>query len=87
MYRHLLAHLFSHLSRISGSSAIRFAGGILIATVLSGCGNKGALYVPEDPATSYRLQADQIDASQLRASQLHASQLRASPLHANQNKD
>jgi predicted small lipoprotein YifL len=72
MYRHLLAHLFSHLSRIIGSSVIRFAGGILIAMVLSGCGNKGALYVPEDAATSYRLQADQTQASQL---------------HANQNKD
>ncbi len=72
MYRHLLAHLFSHLSQISGSSAIRFAGVIVVATVLSGCGNKGALYVPEDAATSYQLQADR---------------LQADPIQAHQNKD
>ena len=74
MYRHLLAHLFSHLSRSSGSSAIRFAGGIFITAVLSGCGNKGALYVPEDAATSYRLQAGQIQDTQTQESQLHANQ-------------
>jgi predicted small lipoprotein YifL len=82
MYRHLLAHLFSHLSRISGFSVIRFVGGILIATGLSGCGNKGALYVPEDAAISYRLQADQIQDSQIQDTQIRAYQL-----HANQNKD
>jgi len=69
MYRHLLAHLFSHLSQISESSAIRFVGVIFVATILSGCGNKGALYVPEDAATSYRLQADRLQASQLQAHQ------------------
>tara|TARA_B110000211_G_scaffold64926_1_gene74711 strand:- start:592 stop:810 length:219 start_codon:yes stop_codon:yes gene_type:complete len=69
MYRHLLAHLFSHLSQISGSSAIRFAGVIFVATVLSGCGNKGALYVPEDAAISYRLKADRLQTDPIQAHQ------------------
>jgi predicted small lipoprotein YifL len=54
MYRYLLAHLFSNLSRISRRAAMQSAGIIFVATVISGCGNKGDLYLPEDVSTTYQ---------------------------------
>ncbi|MDG1495608.1 MAG: lipoprotein [Porticoccaceae bacterium] len=69
MYRHLLAQLFSYVSLINRGAATRCAGIIFVATFLSGCGNKGALYLPEDVATSYQKQTAQTPDNQLLANQ------------------
>jgi predicted small lipoprotein YifL len=54
MYRYLIAHLFSNLSRISRRAVMRSAGVAFVAIVISGCGNKGDLYLPEDVSTTYQ---------------------------------
>ena len=54
MYRYLLAHLFSNLPRINRGTAIRSASVIFVAIAMSGCGNKGDLYVPEDGSVTYQ---------------------------------
>jgi predicted small lipoprotein YifL len=65
MYRYLLAQLFSYVSLINRGAATRCAGIIFVATILSGCGNKGVLYLPEDVAASYQKQAAKTPANQL----------------------
>jgi predicted small lipoprotein YifL len=59
MYSYLFARLCSHFSLINRPAAIRFAGVLFVATVLSGCGNKGDLYLPEDVAATYQSPVDQ----------------------------
>ena len=59
MYRYLLAQLFSKISLINRSAAIQTAVAIALATVLSGCGDKGDLYLPEDTATTYQASPEQ----------------------------
>jgi len=54
MYRYLLAHLFSNLPRINRGTAIRSASVIFVAIAMSGCGNKGDLYLPEDVSVTYQ---------------------------------
>ncbi|ETN93125.1 hypothetical protein U062_01010 [Gammaproteobacteria bacterium MOLA455] len=72
MYRYLLAHLFSNLTRINRDAARRSAGVFFVATIISGCGNKGDLYLPDDIATTY---------------QASSSSIRSDQTLANQNKD
>ena len=64
MYRYLLAHLFSNLPRIDRQAAMRSAGIIFVAIVISGCGNKGDLYLPEDVSTTYQVSSNQTLANQ-----------------------
>lgn len=54
MYRYLLAHLLSNLPRIDLQAVLRSAGVIFVAVIISGCGNKGDLYLPEDVSTTYQ---------------------------------
>ena len=54
MYRYLLAHLLSNLPRIDRQAALPSAGVIFVAIIISGCGNKGDLYLPEDVSTTYQ---------------------------------
>lgn len=54
MYRYLLAHLLSNLPRIDRQAVLRSAGVIFVAIIISGCGNKGDLYLPEDVSTTYQ---------------------------------
>ena len=54
MYRYLLAHLFSNLPRIDRQTVLRSTGVIFVAVIISGCGNKGDLYLPEDVSTTYQ---------------------------------
>jgi predicted small lipoprotein YifL len=50
MYRQLLPQI---LRKFTLSSSTIVAATLLVAG-LSGCGNKGDLYLPEDTATTYR---------------------------------
>lgn len=54
MYRYLLAHLLSNLPRIDRQTVLRSAGVFFVAIIISGCGNKGDLYLPEDVSTTYQ---------------------------------
>jgi len=54
MYRYLLAHLLSNRPRINVGTTFGSASVILVAIAISGCGNKGDLYLPEDVSTTYQ---------------------------------
>jgi predicted small lipoprotein YifL len=87
MYRYLLAHLLSNRPRINVGATFGSASVILVAIAISGCGNKGDLYLPEDVSTTY--QSSSYEASSYQASSYKASNNQTSNIQrlANHNKD
>ena len=82
MYRYLLAHLLSNRPRINVGTTFGSASVILVAIAISGCGNKGDLYLPEDVSTTYQ-------GSSYKSSSYQAPSYKASNIQrlANHNKD
>jgi predicted small lipoprotein YifL len=92
MYRYLLAHLLSNRPRINVGTTFGSANVILVAIAISGCGNKGNLYLPEDVSTTYQsssYEASSYQASSYKASSYKASNNQTSNIQrlANYNKD
>jgi len=87
MYRYLLAHLLSNRPRINVGTTFRSASVILVAIAISGCGNKGDLYLPEDVSTTY--QGSSYKSSSYQAPSYKASNNQTSNIQrlANHNKD
>jgi predicted small lipoprotein YifL len=87
MYRYLLAHLLSNRPRINVGTTFGSASVILVAIAISGCGNKGDLYLPEDVSTTY--QGSSYKSSSYKASSYKASNNQTSNIQrlANHNKD
>jgi predicted small lipoprotein YifL len=87
MYRYLLAHLLSNRPRINVGTTLGSASVILVAIAISGCGNKGDLYLPEDVSTTY--QSSSYEASSYQAPSYKASNNQTSNIQrlANHNKD
>ncbi|MBT6115968.1 MAG: lipoprotein [Porticoccaceae bacterium] len=87
MYRYLLAHLLSNRPRINVGTTFGSASVILVAIAISGCGNKGDLYLPEDVSTTY--QGSSYKSSSYQAPSYKASNNQTSNIQrlANHNKD
>ena len=87
MYRYLLAHLSSNRPRINVGTTFGSASVILVAIAISGCGNKGDLYLPEDVSTTY--QGSSYKSSSYQAPSYKASKNQTSNIQrlANHNKD
>ena len=87
MYRYLHAHLLSNRPRINVGTTFGSASVILVAIAISGCGNKGDLYLPEDVSTTY--QGSSYKSSSYQAPSYKASNNQTSNIQrlANHNKD
>ena len=87
MYRYLLAHLLSNRPRINVGTTFGSASVILVAIAISGCGNKGDLYLPEDVSTTF--QGSSFKSSSYQAPSFKASNNQTSNIQrlANHNKD
>ena len=87
MYRYLLAHLLSNRPRINVGTTFGSPSVILVAIAISGCGNKGDLYLPEDVSTTY--QGSSYKSSSYQAPSYKASNNQTSNIQrlANHNKD
>ncbi|MBT5104932.1 MAG: lipoprotein [Porticoccaceae bacterium] len=87
MHRYLLAHLLSNRPRINVGTTFGSASVILVAIAISGCGNKGDLYLPEDVSTTY--QGSSYKSSSYQAPSYKASNNQTSNIQrlANHNKD
>ena len=87
MYRYLLAHLLSNRPRINVGTTFGSASVILVAIAISGCGNKGDLYLPEDVSTTY--QGSSYKSSSYQAPSYKASNNQTSNIQrlVNHNKD
>jgi len=92
MYRYLLAHLLSNRPRINVGTTFGSASVILVAIAISGCGNKGDLYLPEDVSTTYQgssYKSSSYKSSSYQAPSYKASNNQTSNIQrlANHNKD
>ena len=87
MYRYLLAYFFSNLPRINRGTAIRSAGVIFVAIAMSGCGNKGDLYLPEDVSVTYQASGSSTQSYQTFSHQDFSHQDSSHQTLANQNKE